>query len=64
MRHGHESFRPTIIDAQHPAVAGVASFATRDETYVHNELADDNRVLMVRREAGACRLRPAQPVPA
>ncbi|MBL9122404.1 MAG: ThuA domain-containing protein, partial [Planctomycetaceae bacterium] len=53
LRHGHESFRPTMIDAQHPAVAGVASFATRDETYVHNELADDNRVLMVRREAGA-----------
>lgn len=51
-RHGHESFRPTIIDAQHPAMSGVAGFTTRDETYVHNELADDNRVLMVRAEAG------------
>lgn len=52
LRHGHDAFRATIIDAQHPAVANVASFETRDETYVHNELADDIRVLMVRREEG------------
>lgn len=50
LRHGHEAFRATIIDAQHPALAGVSSFATRDETYVHNELAPDIRVLMVRPE--------------
>ena len=52
LRHGHESFRPTIIDAQHPAMSCLKSFDTRDETYVHNELSDDIRVLMVRAEQG------------
>ncbi len=50
----HESgeFRATIIDAQHPAMRGAKSFTSWDETYVHNELSDDRRVLMVRQNAG------------
>ncbi len=51
-RHGTGIFQAHIIDAQHPATAGVKSFASWDETYVHNELAADIRVLMVREEQG------------
>ena len=51
-RHGAETFRSRIVDAQHPAVHNVASFESWDETYVHNQLSDDRRVLMVRDEAG------------
>ena len=51
-KHGRESFRPRIIDAQHPAMRGVKSFTSDDETYVHNELADDIRVLMIREHEG------------
>ena len=37
----HETgvFRSRIIDAQHPAMRGVKSFESWDETYVHNELS-------------------------
>ncbi|MCA9436670.1 MAG: ThuA domain-containing protein, partial [Candidatus Omnitrophica bacterium] len=46
--HGAEEFRAKIIDAQHPAMRGLESFSSWDETYVHDRLAHDNRVLMVR----------------
>lgn len=49
-KHGWGGFQTTILDAQHPAVAGLRSFATEDETYVHDSLSDDNRVLAVRDE--------------
>jgi putative membrane-bound dehydrogenase-like protein len=52
LRHGTGVFRARIIDAQHPAMQGVKSFETWDETYVHNQLAEDIRVLMVREEQG------------
>ncbi|HEV3255359.1 MAG TPA: PVC-type heme-binding CxxCH protein [Gemmataceae bacterium] len=52
LRHTTGVFRARIIDAQHPAVRGVKSFESWDETYVHNQLADDIRVLMVREEQG------------
>src|SRR4029077_187470 len=48
LRHNTRTFRAHIIDAQHPALSGVSTFETWDETYVHNQLADDIRVLMVR----------------
>ena len=50
----HETgvFRSRIIDAQHPAMRGVKSFESWDETYVHNELTDDRRLLMVREQDG------------
>ncbi len=52
LRHGGGVFRARIIDAQHPAMQGVKRFESWDETYVHNQLADDIRVLMVREEQG------------
>src|SRR5947209_3791220 len=52
LRHGTDVFRARIVDAQHPAMHGVQSFASWDETYVHNQLADDLRVLMFRQEHG------------
>ncbi|HEV2972968.1 MAG TPA: PVC-type heme-binding CxxCH protein [Pirellulales bacterium] len=51
-KHETGVFRAKIIDAQHPAMRGVKSFESWDETYVHNELTDDRRVLMVREHDG------------
>jgi putative membrane-bound dehydrogenase-like protein len=51
-RHDTGVFRARIIDAQHPAMQGIKSFDTWDETYVHDQLAEDIRVLMVREERG------------
>lgn len=50
--HDTGVFRTTIIDAQHPAMRGVSSFESWDESYVHSDLADDIRVLMVRPHDG------------
>jgi putative membrane-bound dehydrogenase-like protein len=52
LRHTTGDFRARVIDAQHPALQGFHSFESWDETYVHNQLADDIRILMVREEAG------------
>jgi putative membrane-bound dehydrogenase-like protein len=52
LRHGYGPFGTTVVDAQHPATRGVKGFAVTDETYVHDNLARDNQVLMVRDEAG------------
>ncbi|MFL5243953.1 MAG: PVC-type heme-binding CxxCH protein [Gemmataceae bacterium] len=51
-KHETGVFRAKIIDAQHPAMRGVKSFESWDETYVHNQLGNDLRVLMVREERG------------
>ncbi len=51
-KHETGVFSARIIDAQHPAMRGVKSFESWDETYVHNELTDDRRVLMVRPHEG------------
>ncbi len=51
-KHETGVFRARIIDAQHPAMKGVKSFESWDETYMHNELSDDRRVLMVRQQDG------------
>jgi putative membrane-bound dehydrogenase-like protein len=51
-KHGTGVFRSRIIDAQHPAMRGVKSFEGWDETYMHNQVAEDIRVLMVREEQG------------
>jgi putative membrane-bound dehydrogenase-like protein len=51
-KHETGVFRTRIIDAQHPAMHGVKSFESWDETYMHNELTDDRRVLMVRPSEG------------
>ena len=52
LRHNTGTFRARIIDAQHPAMRGLSSFETWDETYVHDQLGQDIRVLMVREEQG------------
>ena len=52
LRHGTGVFRARIVDAQHPAVRGVSSFECWDETYVHDQIADDIRVLQVRSDEG------------
>jgi putative membrane-bound dehydrogenase-like protein len=54
LRHTTGVFRARVLDAQHPALQGFHSFESWDETYVHNQVADDIRVLMVRDEAGGC----------
>jgi putative membrane-bound dehydrogenase-like protein len=51
-RHNTGVFRARIVDAQHPAMGGVKSFESWDETYVHNQIAGDIRVLMVRYDQG------------
>ncbi len=51
-KHETGIFRTRIIDAQHPAMRGVHSFTSWDESYVHNELSDDRTVLMVRPHDG------------
>ncbi len=51
-KHETGVFRTRIIDAQHPAMRGVHSFESWDESYVHNELSDDRMVLMVRPHDG------------
>ena len=52
LRHNTGVFRAKIIDAQHPAMRGLSNFESWDETYVHDELGPDIRVLMVREEQG------------
>ena len=50
--HGTGTFRARILDASHPAMKGVHSYEGWDETYVHDQLADDILVLMGRDENG------------
>jgi len=51
-RHGMAEFTLRRVGRDHPALRGVAEFATTDETYVHRELARDRTVLQVRDEEG------------
>ncbi|MFC3198623.1 PVC-type heme-binding CxxCH protein [Parapedobacter deserti] len=47
--HGGGAFSAEIVKPDHPAVAGVEPFETEwDETYVHDNIADDIVVLMER----------------
>ncbi|MCJ7468202.1 MAG: ThuA domain-containing protein, partial [Maribacter sp.] len=48
--HGTGTFTATIIDAAHPAMQSVKEFSTWDETYVHDQIADDITVLEERVE--------------
>lgn len=52
LSHGNGTFPVKIIDAQHQITRGLKAFDATDETYIHNELNRDNRVIMVRDEAG------------
>lgn len=51
-KHGQGEFRARILDTNHPAIGRATSFETWDETYVHDQLAADIRVLMGREEEG------------
>ncbi|MEX1049488.1 MAG: PVC-type heme-binding CxxCH protein, partial [Akkermansiaceae bacterium] len=46
--HGEGIFRTTITDRDHPIMRGYDGFETWDETYVHDRLTDDRRVLQLR----------------
>jgi putative membrane-bound dehydrogenase-like protein len=48
--HGTGRFTTSIVDASHPAMAGIHEFETWDETYVHSKLNPDMKVLMERME--------------
>ncbi len=49
LRHGGEEFTVDTVLPEHPAIAGVTGFAAWDETYEHDEQADD-RVILQRRQ--------------
>lgn len=46
--HGDGIFRTTITDKDHPIMRGYETFEAWDETYVHDRLNDDRKVLQVR----------------
>lgn len=46
--HGTGTFTAQIVDGDHPITAGLPSFETWDETYVHTAHNDDRTVLMER----------------
>ncbi len=46
--HGTGIFCATITDRDHPIMSGYDSFEAWDETYVHDRLNDDRKVLQVR----------------
>ncbi len=48
--HGTGDFTVDIVDAAHPAMAGIQEFETWDETYVHSNINPDMHVLMERVE--------------
>jgi putative membrane-bound dehydrogenase-like protein len=50
--HSMGEFTAHTVAPDHPAMRGVAEFATTDETYVHRELAADRTVLQTRDENG------------
>jgi putative membrane-bound dehydrogenase-like protein len=47
-RHKLDTIRASIIQPNHPAMAGVPAFGSYDETYLHEKLQADNQVLMQR----------------
>ena len=49
LRHGGEEFMVDTVLPEHPAIAGVAGFRAWDESYEHDEQADD-RVILQRRQ--------------
>ena len=48
--HGTGTFTANIVDKAHPIMQSFEAFATWDETYVHDKIADDITVLMERVE--------------
>ena len=50
--HKTGTFTAQITEPKHPTMQGVTEFETWDETYVHDKLQADNKVLMTRDEDG------------
>jgi putative membrane-bound dehydrogenase-like protein len=50
LKHKTDSFVANVINKDHPITRSLQEFATWDETYVHDKLADDITVLMERVE--------------
>jgi uncharacterized protein len=50
--HGTGTFGAVRVEPNHPAIAGVPTFETWDETYVHTKHNPDRTVLEVRRQDG------------
>lgn len=48
--HGTGTFTAKISDKDHPIMQGLEEFSTWDETYVHDKVADDIKVLMERED--------------
>lgn len=49
--HGQGAFSTTIINKNHPVTKGISEFVTSwDETYIHQNLNPDMKVLMTRQE--------------
>jgi putative membrane-bound dehydrogenase-like protein len=50
--HGAGVFRATILDREHPILAGVEEYETWDESYVHDQLNPGGRHLLMERVEG------------
>ncbi|HLO80437.1 MAG TPA: PVC-type heme-binding CxxCH protein [Chitinophagaceae bacterium] len=48
--HQYDSFTAVITDPGHPVMQGIPAFTTKDETYVHDKLSKEIKVLSVRME--------------
>jgi putative membrane-bound dehydrogenase-like protein len=53
--HGTGVFKPAIIDKSHPIMKGVAEWETWDESYVHDQLNQQGRKLLMERVENARR---------
>ncbi len=50
MEHGTGTFTATIVNKEHPAMKSVNEFSTWDETYIHDKIASDIKILEERVE--------------
>jgi putative membrane-bound dehydrogenase-like protein len=50
--HGDGVFKATIVDRDHPVMKGVNEYETWDETYVHDQLNEKGRKLLMERVEG------------
>ncbi len=48
--HQYDSFKAVITEPGHPVMQGIPAFTTKDETYVHDKLSKEIKVLSVRME--------------
>lgn len=51
-RHGTGVFRTTVADSNHPLMKGFSEFESRDETYVHHQHNEKDRIVLSYRVDG------------